>query len=121
MKILIDMNLPPSWVQFLVAVGYDAIHWSTVGSPRDPDTTILQFARDQGQVVFTHDLDFGALLAKTNGTGPSVLQVRTQDVLPDAIGGLVLRVIADHSAALAQGALVSIDEASARVRILPIK
>jgi len=36
-KILIDMNLPPSWVQVLERQGWSAIHWSTVGDPRATD------------------------------------------------------------------------------------
>ena len=33
MKILIDMNLSPEWVDYLRREGYDAIHWKDVGSP----------------------------------------------------------------------------------------
>ena len=47
--------------------------------------------------------------------------MRTQDVLPGAIGNDVLRVIADHAEALERGAIVSIDETTSRVRILPIR
>jgi predicted nuclease of predicted toxin-antitoxin system len=70
--------------------------------------------------VFTHDLDFGALLALTRARGPSVIQVRAQDVLPDAIGDLVARVLAEHAAALESGALVTVEPYAARVRVLPI-
>jgi predicted nuclease of predicted toxin-antitoxin system len=121
MKILIDMNLAPSWVSVLNQAGHDALHWSSVGNPTDDDPTILQWARQHGRLLFTHDLDFGALLASTRGSGPSVLQIRTHDVLPDAIGTLVVRVLTDHADAISQRALISVDEASARVRILPIK
>jgi hypothetical protein len=38
-------------------------------------------------------LDFGTLLAATQRNSPSVIQVRCQDVLPNAIGGLVMRSI----------------------------
>jgi predicted nuclease of predicted toxin-antitoxin system len=82
MKILIDMNLSPLWVQFLVEHGIDAIHWSTIGEPTAPDYQILDHAASNGLVVFTHDLDFGMLLAARKSRGPSVLQVRTLDVLP---------------------------------------
>jgi predicted nuclease of predicted toxin-antitoxin system len=121
MKILVDMNLSPDWVPLLNQAGHDAIHWSLVGDVRAADVQILEFARQHDQVVFTHDLDFAALLASTRAIGPSVLQVRTHDVLPKSIGDLILGVLADHVATLQSGALVSIDEASARVRILPLK
>jgi predicted nuclease of predicted toxin-antitoxin system len=32
MKILIDMNLSPDWVNYFAASGIEAIHWSRVGS-----------------------------------------------------------------------------------------
>jgi predicted nuclease of predicted toxin-antitoxin system len=71
-------------------------------------------------VVFTHDLDFGALLALTHATGPSVVQVRGQDVLPDAIESIVVDAIRLYEADLAAGALVVIDVGKSRVRVLPI-
>jgi hypothetical protein len=33
MKIVIDMNLPPSWAGVLEAGGHQTVHWSGVGSP----------------------------------------------------------------------------------------
>ena len=80
----------------------------------------MGWAREHGHVLFTHDLDFSALLAMTQAAGPSVLQVRTQDVLPEAIGDHVVQVLHTHGAALERGAVVTIDETTARVRILPI-
>jgi predicted nuclease of predicted toxin-antitoxin system len=121
MKLLIDMNLSPDWVEVLRHAGHDAMHWSVIGDARAADGEILRYAREHGQVLFTHDLDFAALLSSTRATGPSVLQIRTHDVLPDAIGKLVLEVLEDHAEALERGSLVSVDEASARLRILPIK
>jgi predicted nuclease of predicted toxin-antitoxin system len=121
MKLLLDMNLSPVWVRFLEENGFEAIHWSTTGEPTATDAIIMAWARDHGFVVITHDLDFSALLASTEAAGPSVLQVRTQDVLPDAIGSDVVRALRDHRAALDQGAIVSVDELTARVRVLPIQ
>lgn len=42
----------------------------------------MAWARANDYIVFTHDLDFGAMLALTNAESPSVIQVRTQDVTP---------------------------------------
>ncbi len=50
----------------------------------------MQWAIANGYVVFTHDLDFGTMLALSGADGPSVLQVRCLNVLPEAIGTLVL-------------------------------
>ena len=120
MKLVIDMNLSPTWVGFLTSKGFEAIHWSTVGAPAAADSTIMAWARAQDCVVFTHDLDFSTMLAHAGALGPSVLQVRTQAVLPEDIGNDVAEVLGRHSDALMKGAIVTIDEVSARVRILPI-
>jgi predicted nuclease of predicted toxin-antitoxin system len=121
MKILLDMNLPPAWVRFLQQEGIQSLHWSTIGEPKATDATIMEWARRSGHIVFTHDLDFSALLAATEATGPSVLQVRAQDVLPDAIGDDVVRVLRTHAPALEQGAIVTMDKVRSRVRVLPIR
>jgi predicted nuclease of predicted toxin-antitoxin system len=80
----------------------------------------MQWARDNGWVVFTHDLDFGILLAHSKDGGPSVIQVRTQDVSPEGLGPVILRALRAHEAVLESGALLTIDESKSRVRILPI-
>lgn len=108
------MNLAPAWVGFFAAENVEALHWSDVGDARAKDTEIMAWARQHGCVVFTNDLDFTALLAHTSASGPSVMQVRTQDVMPDALGRRVVRLLVDH-------AIVTLDELNARVRVLPIR
>jgi predicted nuclease of predicted toxin-antitoxin system len=44
MKILIDMNLPPRWIQVFAAAGSEAVHWSQVGSPTASDRDIMAWA-----------------------------------------------------------------------------
>ena len=120
MKILIDMNLSPQWVDLLRNAGYEAVHWSDVGPMNAPDREIMAYAKVHGFIVFTHDLDFGAILATTQAASPSVVQLRTQDVHPDHLGALVLLVFTSFEQQLASGALISVDEVHQRVRILPI-
>lgn len=119
MKILIDMNLSPDWVKVLEKAGWEAVHWSTVGDIRATDDVIMSWARERGYIVFTHDLDFGVLLALTRAESPSVIQVRTQDVFPEVLGDRLVRVLREHSTILKKGALLTVDEEKSRVRILP--
>ena len=119
MKIVIDMNLSPQWVEVLMSEGHDCVHWSEIGPPNAPDREILLWARSNGYVVFTHDLDFGAILAATKADSPSVLQLRTQDISPRRIGESVVSAFKQFEELLSQGALVSIDQKRARARILP--
>lgn len=114
------MNLSPEWQSFLRENGFESIHWSAVSTASAPDAEMMQWARDNDCVVFTHDLDFGILLAHSKDGGPSVIQVRTQDVSPEHLGPIVLRALRAHLEALTKGALLTVDEFKARVRILPI-
>jgi len=120
-KVLLDMNLSPVWVPFLEAAGVPAVHWSTVGDPRAEDRELMTWARSNGYVVFTNDLDFSALLAITRGSGPSVLQIRTQDLMPAAVGNTVVRLLEAHRNVLLDGAILTLDVRGSRVRILPLK
>ena len=120
LKFLVDMNLSPQWVPVLWKHGWQAVHWSTLGHPGASDEDIMGWARDHQYVVFTHDLDFGTMLALSHEAGPSVLQVRTEDTLPDYLEGLVVAAINQHEADLSAGALVVVDESRSRVRVLPI-
>jgi predicted nuclease of predicted toxin-antitoxin system len=119
MKLLIDMNLPPDWVEILKQGGWEVIHWSRVGDLRATDYTIMEWARVNGYTVFTHDLDFGTILAVTRAQKPSVIQVRTQDVMPQALGSRMLRILSEYEPVLEKGALVTVDKAKSRVHILP--
>ena len=72
-------------------------------------------------MLFTHDLDFGAILAATDPEGPSVIQIRAQDISPDHAKNLLLNVVNKFSRDLLQGALISVDEEKSRVRLLPLR
>jgi predicted nuclease of predicted toxin-antitoxin system len=121
MKILIDMNLSPEWVERFAAEGIEAIHWSTIGDPKAEDAQIMQIAREGDYVVFTHDLDFSAILAATEAVGPSVIQVRAQDLMSNLLANLVITVLKGNEATLKRGAIITIDHTRARMRILPLR
>ncbi|WP_199249254.1 DUF5615 family PIN-like protein [[Phormidium] sp. ETS-05] len=120
MKILIDMNLSPTWVQVFARYDIEAIHWSTVGDPRATDRAIMNWASANGYVVFTNDLDFGALLAALSAEAPSVIQVRNQDILPDQIETILIETLRRFESQLESGALITINLTRYRVRILPL-
>jgi predicted nuclease of predicted toxin-antitoxin system len=119
-KLLVDMNLSPSWVDRLRQHGFDAVHWSIIGAATAPDDAILTWAREHQFVVVTNDLDFSAILAATSGRAPSVVQVRTQDLLSDATARIVATAIGTFRTEIERGSLLSIDEGGARVRVLPL-
>ena len=119
-KVVVDMNLSPEWIPLLTQSDWQSVHWSTVGDPRATDATIMAWALANGYIVFTHDLDFGTALALTHAAGPSVIQVRGANVLPEHMGPIVLAALGHHENALAAGAIVVVEEGRNRVRVLPL-
>lgn len=115
------MNLSPAWATVLEERGWQAVHWSSIGEPSATDSTLLAWARDNEHIVITHDLDFGAILAATGTSAPSVIQVRTHNVTPLHLKRLLIDVIDCYEAELRAGALIIVDENRARARILPLK
>ena len=69
----------------------------------------MSYAQSHGYIVFTNDLDFGTLLAIAKSHLPSVVQVRNQDLLPVAIGDVVISALRQVEEQLELGALVTID------------
>jgi predicted nuclease of predicted toxin-antitoxin system len=65
-------------------------------------------------------LDFGAILAATGGTGPSVVQLRAGDTSPEANGRAMVGALAQCEQDLAVGALLTVDVARVRLTILPL-
>ena len=120
MKILIDMNLSPSWVALFLDAGIEARHWSAVGAPDASDKELFDWAKSHGYTVFTHDLDFGSILSATNASGPSVVQIRAQDVSPSVLGPEVIRTLRRFEKSLTAGALITVEKDRARARILPL-
>ena len=120
MKIVIDMNLSPQWVPILKSAGHEPIHWSQVGAENAPDREIMEWARHNKHVVFTHDLDFGTILAATHADSPSVIQIRTQDVSPKALSAVVLSSLNQFENHLIEGALVTVKEKQSKARVLPL-
>lgn len=119
-RILIDMNLSPSWANCLRASGIEATHWSEIGAADAPDSEIMAWASVHDCVVFTHDLDFGALLHLTAARKPSVVQIRAEDVRPATMGKWVCAAILQTLDDLQQGTLVTIDPRKNRVALLPL-
>ena len=120
MKFLIDMNLSPRWVEAFRSAGWSCHHWMNEGPPTASDREIMAFARDRGFIVITHDLDFSAILAATQALGPSVVQIRADNLDPRVLGTHVLRAVSQQEVALRAGALLAVRGDSSRIRVLPL-
>ncbi|TSA19962.1 MAG: hypothetical protein D4R70_06420 [Betaproteobacteria bacterium] len=121
MKLLVDMNLSPSWIAALNQAGIEAVHWSMRGAYTASDTEIMAYARTHAYTVLTHDLDFGTILAVTHGDKPSVVQIRVEDASPSIVGPMLIIALRQMAAELEAGALLTIDPSRTRLRLLPLR
>ena len=120
-KILIDMNLSPEWEEVFAEEKWESKHWMNVGFAHAADVEIMLWAKEHGYLVFTHDLDFGALLAASGAAGPSVIQLRSEEVRPAFMRRIVVEAILACESELKAGALLTIDPRRKRVSLLPLR
>jgi predicted nuclease of predicted toxin-antitoxin system len=120
-KILIDMNLTPEWRRALEDAGHEAKHWSEIGAADASDEAIMHWCRENGFVVFTHDLDHGILLHATRALSPSVIQVRSDDVAPAVLAPSVLKALRQAQGEIESGALITVYMDRHRITLLPLE
>lgn len=108
-------------VDKLAERGFASAHWSNLGPLDALDETVLARVRADGAVLVTHDLDFSAILAASGDDAPSVIQIRLQDLTASSVALTIERIMTAHAQVLHDGALVSVREAGARVRVLPLR
>lgn len=121
MKILLDMNVTFIWLKFFKDNDYFVRHWSQLGEKTAPDIELMEYARTNNFLVFTHDLDFGELLAKFSFQLPSVVQIRGEVILPSTHGNLLLDVLSNNENLIQNGVLITIKNNKVRIKNLPIE
>ncbi len=121
MNFLLDENMPPSLVARLVGMGYKARHIILMGWASTKDDRILELAAETGEIILTHDLDFGTLLALSGKAKPSVIQFRLQRPHVEDMAAFLGNYLPELEADLTEGALVTVDERMFKIRRLPIK
>ncbi len=119
--VLLDMCIDRRVGPLLAARGHDVVHVGDLGMSKAADTEVMAHAAAEGRVVVTHDSDFAALLARSGAGGPSVVRVRMPTAAPEEIAAAVGGAVEVAAEDLAAGAVVSVSEAGARVRSLPIQ
>ena len=120
MKLLLDQELPRSAAALLRATELDADHVGDRGYAAASDAAILALAEAEGRVVVTLDADFHTLLALAGATAPSIIRIRIEGLRAEALLHLIQTVLAQTSAELTLGAVVTVQEGRLRLRRLPL-
>jgi predicted nuclease of predicted toxin-antitoxin system len=67
----------------------------------------VRHAAENGFILLTQDLDFGAILAASQAHKPSVVQIRADNTNPDHVGADIIKALRQAASELEQGALVT--------------
>lgn len=120
MKFLADMGISQTTINWLKENGYDAIHLREENLQRISDVEIIKKARKENRIILTCDLDFGDLMAASEGISPSVIIFRLVNERPDNINKRLKDVLTQSHNELEKGAIISVEEIRHRVRLLPV-
>ena len=120
MRFLLNMNLPRLIGRLLTEAGHPSRHAGDLGLARADDAEIVEVAKASGEVILTHDLDYGHILAFSGAREPSVVLFRARNTQPRRLFRLLVQNLSQVEHALKDGAIVVIEEGGLRVRPLPI-
>jgi predicted nuclease of predicted toxin-antitoxin system len=121
MRLLLDQGLPRTAAGQLRQAGIDTLHVGEIGFSEAEDAEILQRGRDDARVVVTLDADFHALLARSDAGLPSVIRIRIEGLRAEALARLLQDVLSRCERELEQGAVVTVQPATIRIRRLPLR
>ncbi len=121
MNFLLNMNMDRDMTAQLKKRGHVCRHVGDMGMSRAKDIEIVAEAKRTNEVILTHDLDYGHLLAFSGDKAPSVIILRVRDLRTNEIMSRLDAVWKDVESALMEGAIVSLSDKSLRIRTLPIE
>lgn len=120
LSFLIDENLPPTLAPFIQRLGYSARHVVDTGHINTDDLVILEFAEQSGEIILTHDTDFGTLLALHKKKRPSVILFRLEPINISILKEILEANLPMLEESLIEGSIVVIEVNGIRFRRLPI-
>ena len=120
-RFLIDMNLPRTLAVLLTQNGYRCRHVGDIGLSQATDEEIVEEARLNGEVILTHDMDYGKILAFSGESSPSVIIFRYQTKEPESFLKRILNDLPQIQSGLERGAIVVVERKITRIRLLPIQ
>jgi predicted nuclease of predicted toxin-antitoxin system len=120
MRFLLNLNVPRELGRRLGALGHQCRHAGDIGLARASDVEIVEEARRRREVIVTHDLDYGDLLAFSGEPGPSVVLLRLHNVHPANLLDRISGAWPEIEGPLSEGAIVVLEDATHRIRRLPL-
>jgi predicted nuclease of predicted toxin-antitoxin system len=120
MRFLLNMNVPRELGRRLIAEGHECRHAGDIGMARATDVGVMEEAKGNDEIIVTHDLDYGDLLAFSGELAPSVIIFRLRNIHPDNLFARITHTWPEIEELLAEGAIVVLEDATFRIRKLPV-
>jgi predicted nuclease of predicted toxin-antitoxin system len=121
MNFLLNMNIRREMIAPLQKRGHACRHVGDIGMSRAKDEEIVAEAKRRGEVILTHDLDYGHLLAFSGEKAPSVIILRLRNLSVNEVLSRLDSIWKEIESPLMNGAIVSLSDKSLRIRKLPIE
>ncbi len=119
MRFLADMGVSMRVVDWLRQRGHDVRHLREEGLQRLPNGAIFQKAIAERRIVLTFDLDFGEIVALSEGSLSSVILFRLRNTRTPNVIARLAQVLARCSRDAEEGAVIVVEDARHRVRRVP--
>ena len=120
MRFLLNMNVPRDLGRRLTVAGHECRHVGGIGMAQASDVAIVAEARRSEEIIVTHDLDYGHLLAFSGEPVPSVIIFRLRNTHPDNLFARIMSAWPEIEKPLLKGAIVALEDAAVQIRRLPI-
>jgi predicted nuclease of predicted toxin-antitoxin system len=120
MRFLADMGVAHRVTEWLRRQGHDVVHLREQGLHRLPNGQIFAKARQETRILLTFDLDFGEIVALSEGQPVGVILFRLNNATSDFVIRRLETVMASSGDALAAGAVVVVEDGRHRVRRFPL-
>jgi predicted nuclease of predicted toxin-antitoxin system len=120
-RLLLDQGLAVNTSSILRQRGFDAVHVMEIGLSTAEDAEILAAARNQNRCCVTLDHDFHTHLAIAAAGDPSVILLRIDGVASEEQADLITSICERFATELDEGAAISADGRSIRIRRLPLR
>lgn len=121
LRFVADVHISPLTVTALKLQGYDIVRSTDLLPATAADAEILEFARVDGRIVVTQDLDFSMLVALSKQSQPSLITLRLSFAKPDVVTQKLLEVLPTLESELTEGIAVTINDDTVRIRKLPMR
>ena len=120
LRFIADMGVARGVTQWLRSQGIDVTHLSEEGLTHIVDGEVFAKAVAERRVILTFDLDFGEILAFSQGRSVSVVIFRLHNTRTAHVIERLQSVLRDSAHALNHGAVVIVEASRHRTRYLPI-